>query len=61
VQEAIDQFPADATFLAIAGGNHAQFGVYGPQEDDKPATISSAEQRDIAQRAMLELFRRAEE
>ena len=61
VQEAIDQFPEDATFLAIAGGNHAGFGVYGPQEDDKPATISAAEQRAIAQRAMLELFQQAEE
>ncbi|NBC29164.1 MAG: hypothetical protein GVY29_04135 [Spirochaetes bacterium] len=61
VQEAIHQFPEDSTFLAIAGGNHAGFGVYGPQEDDKPATISAAEQRAVAQRAMLELFQRAEE
>lgn len=60
VQEAIDQFPADATFLAIAGGNHAHFGVYGPQEGDRPATIRAAEQRAVTQRAMLELFRRAE-
>ncbi len=31
--------PADATLLAIEGGNHAMFGDYGPQKGDNAATI----------------------
>jgi hypothetical protein len=31
--------PADTLFVKIAGGNHAQFGSYGPQPGDNPATI----------------------
>lgn len=37
--------PADTQYLAIEGGNHAQFGWYGPQKGDLPATISHAEQQ----------------
>ncbi len=59
IQGAADQYPADAGLLGISGGNHAQFGMYGPQDDDLPATISGEEQRAVTQRAMLELFRRA--
>lgn len=36
--------PADTQFVAIEGGNHGQFGSYGPQEGDNPATISTEEQ-----------------
>ena len=32
--------PADTTFLVIDGGNHGQFGDYGPQPGDNPASIS---------------------
>ena len=38
------QLPADTTFVTIEGGNHAQFGAYGPQDGDKVATISAEEQ-----------------
>ena len=31
--------------VEIEGGNHAQFGNYGPQEGDLPATISAEEQQ----------------
>ena len=37
--------PSDATFVPIEGGNHAQFGWYGPQSGDNPASISHAEQQ----------------
>ena len=37
--------PADTTFVPIAGGDHAQFGWYGPQAGDNPATISREEQQ----------------
>lgn len=36
--------PLDAAFVAIEGGNHAQFGWYGAQAGDNPATIGHAEQ-----------------
>jgi dienelactone hydrolase len=36
--------PADTVFVVIEGGNHGQFGDYGPQPGDKPATISPQEQ-----------------
>jgi hypothetical protein len=50
--------PSDATFIPIEGGNHAQFGSYGPQPGDNPAAISSEEQRDQAARATVELLQR---
>ncbi|NJN82459.1 MAG: alpha/beta hydrolase, partial [Caldilineaceae bacterium] len=37
--------PASTAFVAIEGGNHAQFGWYGDQAGDNPATISRAEQQ----------------
>ncbi|GAB4455474.1 MAG: alpha/beta hydrolase [Anaerolineae bacterium] len=36
--------PATARFVPVEGGNHAQFGWYGPQQGDQPATISHTEQ-----------------
>ena len=38
------QLPVDTEFVVIEGGNHAQFGSYGPQPGDNPATISPEEQ-----------------
>jgi dienelactone hydrolase len=36
--------PADTVFVVIQGGNHGQFGDYGPQPGDRPATISAESQ-----------------
>ena len=36
--------PDDAREYVIAGGNHAQFGDYGPQPGDNEATISAEQQ-----------------
>jgi len=38
------QLPADTEFVVIEGGNHGQFGSYGHQVGDNPATISAEEQ-----------------
>ncbi len=38
--------PADTTFVAIEGGNHAQFGWYGDQPGDGTATISRTAQQE---------------
>lgn len=37
--------PPDTIWVAIEGGNHAQFGWYGPQAGDNEAAISLAEQQ----------------
>lgn len=37
--------PAQSTFVAIEGGNHAQFGWYGAQAGDNPATITRVAQQ----------------
>ncbi len=42
--------PADTHWVAIDGGNHAQFGWYGDQNGDNPATIS----RDSQQQQVVE-------
>ena len=40
--------PSDARWVAIEGGNHAQFGWYGPQRGDNPPAISrEAQQQEI--------------
>jgi pimeloyl-ACP methyl ester carboxylesterase len=36
--------PEDTEFVVIQGGNHGQFGDYGPQPGDNPATISPESQ-----------------
>ncbi len=36
--------PDDTIFVELAGANHGQFGDYGPQPGDNPATISSESQ-----------------
>ena len=42
--------PADTVWVPIAGGDHAQFGWYGPQAGDHAASISREEQqRQIVQ------------
>jgi pimeloyl-ACP methyl ester carboxylesterase len=40
--------PPTARFVAIEGGNHAQFGDYGPQKGDGEATIGREAQLDAA-------------
>lgn len=41
-----DLLPANAVYVDLQGGNHAQFGDYGPQPGDDPnPTMPAAEQR----------------
>jgi predicted esterase len=39
--------PAGTQYVTITGGNHAQWGAYGPQQGDNLATISAAQQLKI--------------
>ncbi len=42
--------------VIIEGGNHAQFGNYGEQKGDPPATISREDQQNIAVKAILDFI-----
>lgn len=48
--------PADTEFVALEGGNHAQFGWYGPQAGDNDATITRAEQTEQIVNAVLQVL-----
>lgn len=50
--------PADTTFVAIEGGNHAQFGWYGLQSGDGIATISREEQQQQIVSTMVNWLKR---
>ena len=42
----------------IQGGNHAQFGNYGPQKGDLPATITAEKQQEQTALAIGEFLAR---
>ena len=44
-QSVEDNIDYTENIVEIEGGNHAQFGNYGPQEGDLPATMSAEEQQ----------------
>ncbi len=52
--------PRTSVVDEIAGGNHAQFGDYGEQPGDSPATMSAEQQWDRASSAAQELVDRIE-
>lgn len=56
VRAAAPQLPAGTTWVPIDGGNHAQFGWYGPQRGDNEATISRTDQQQQAVAATAELL-----
>jgi len=56
IYESKARLPADADFVSIVGGNHAQFGDYGTQSGDNPATISREEQQAVAVEAALRIL-----
>ena len=45
LQHAHTLLPKQTTWVTIEGGNHAQFGWYGPQSGDNPATITREQQQ----------------
>jgi alpha/beta hydrolase family protein len=50
--------PPSTEWLAIQGGNHAQFGSYGVQSGDNPASIGEAEQQAEVATATADLLER---
>jgi pimeloyl-ACP methyl ester carboxylesterase len=53
--------PDNTTWVEIQGGNHAQFGHYGPQAGDLEATIDLATQQDQVIQATLKQMQCGEE
>ncbi|MBN1148496.1 MAG: alpha/beta hydrolase [Anaerolineales bacterium] len=53
--------PAGTIWVAIQGGNHAQFGWYGEQDGDNPATISREKQQEQVIQSTLELLMKIDE
>ena len=56
IQASIPLLPQSTIWTEIAGGNHAQFGWYGDQDGDQPATISRIEQQEQTVDAMLQFL-----
>lgn len=54
VRAAEPLLPPSTRFIPLEGGNHAQFGWYGDQSGDNPATISRAEQQKLTVDATVE-------
>jgi hypothetical protein len=55
-QSSASLLPADTEFVVIEGGNHSQFGNYGLQPGDNPATITWQEQQAQAVAATASLL-----
>lgn len=56
IDDSADQLPGDTSFVAIDGGNHAQFGDYGTQSGDNHATIDADEQWQQTVDALIDLL-----
>lgn len=48
--------PLDTEYITLKGGNHAQFGDYGPQSGDNKAEISTKDQQTKIANATLQLL-----
>jgi hypothetical protein len=48
--------PIDTSWVPIPGGDHAQFGDYGPQPGDNPATVTPLEQQMAAVQATVKFL-----
>jgi len=51
-----DLLPASTQWVVIEGGDHANFGWYGPQKGDNPATITREEQQQTLLKATLDFI-----
>ena len=56
VEAARARLPEDTDWVAIEGGNHAQFGWYGPQRGDQAPQINHLEQQALTAEATVRLL-----
>lgn len=54
LEKSFNLSPDTLEVVELNGGNHAQFGVYGPQRGDGTATISAAAQRKQTVQVILQ-------
>jgi len=54
--DGVRRLPTDTVYLTLPGGNHAQFGDYGPQPGDGEAALPRAEQQRLTVEAIAELL-----
>lgn len=52
----VNRLSLDTVLVEIAGGNHAQFGDYGPQKGDGTATIAREQQQRLTAEAILSVL-----
>jgi dienelactone hydrolase len=56
IEAAKGYLPASTEYRVIEGGNHAQFGNYGPQQGDGKASIDATSQQQQTRAALLTLI-----
>jgi dienelactone hydrolase len=56
IAKSAELLPAETIWLEIEGGNHAQFGDYGPQSGDLTAEITPEEQQTQITNAMADFL-----
>jgi hypothetical protein len=56
IDDSLKQLPPSTVRVEIAGGNHAQFGWYGPQSGDNQATITREQQQNQITNATVVLL-----
>ena len=59
-EKSLERLPEGASLEVLEGGNHAQFGDYGPQRGDGAATMSRREQQRLTADAILGFVKRIE-
>jgi len=59
-EESLTRLPADTILVEISGGNHAQFGDYGPQKGDGTASVTREQQQRLSAESILILLGRLE-
>jgi len=55
-QDSLQYVNSNTVFYEIDGGNHAQFGWYGPQKGDGSATISTLEQQQLVHARIVDFL-----
>ena len=60
IDDSMKLLPKDTVRVEIQGGNHSQFGWYGNQPGDNPATISREEQQTQTVNATVQLLAKIE-
>lgn len=61
IEHSILLLPKGTDWEIVDGGNHAQFGWYGPQKGDNVATISREEQQQAVIQNTLELLKKVDQ